>query len=280
VVVGHPRILEQRVDFTVSGQGFGVQIERKVGICGLADEDKFVGNGVEWIELAAGLLKSIQAARIVAEDKMRLADVAQRLSLQESQPGVGPDARGGPEGFQRFGHASQMHQHDTAIVAYIANAVGHLQRGEVSLGEGVGLKCVLVSTNGLKAHTSSLMRKCEQQPRLRRRLARLGQCVEDSLPGIEGLGMSPQLIKNVHPPDIRAQGLHLFTDGHKTLNGGLNQFEGGIEFPIDGMRLGAQVCGARHDSWRVRLLGSLRADGCELPRLTGVTARQPHCLVE
>ena len=105
MVVGHPCIFEQRIDFAVCGQGFGVQIERKVGVGGLPEENQFVGNGVEWIEQAAGLLKSIQAARVVAENKVRLANVAQRLSLQESQPGISPDARRGFEGLQRFGHA-------------------------------------------------------------------------------------------------------------------------------------------------------------------------------
>ena len=60
-----------------------------------------MGNSVERIEQAAGLLKRIQAACVVAEDKVRLADVAQRLSLQESQPGIGPDARRRLEGLQR-----------------------------------------------------------------------------------------------------------------------------------------------------------------------------------
>ena len=81
MVVGHPCIFEQCIDFAVRGQGLGVQVERKVGVSGLPEEDKFVGSGVERIEQATGLLKSIQASRIVAEGEVCLTNIAQRLSL-------------------------------------------------------------------------------------------------------------------------------------------------------------------------------------------------------
>ncbi len=156
-MIGHPCISEQCVDFAVSRQGFGVQIECKVGIRSLTEQDPFVSEGFKWVEQAARLLKRIQTARIVAEHKVCLADIAQRLMLQKSQPGICPDARRGLEGFERLRHAPQMHQHDPAIIAHVADAVGHVQCSEVILREGIFLKCVLVAAHGLKAHPSILM---------------------------------------------------------------------------------------------------------------------------
>ena len=115
-----------------------------------------------------------------------------------------PNPRGSLESFESLNHTSQLYEHNPAIVVHIADAVSHLQRGEVALREGVGFECILVATHGLKAYASILVRQGEQHLCLRRRLGRPFQSVEDDLPGVQSLDVSPQFIKNVDPPYIRA----------------------------------------------------------------------------